>query len=550
MKNIVAACILTVFIQICLPMTVLADSAGIPRFSLVEGEVMLNDGETGEWVPAALNTPLHEGDGIWCPDAARAEIQLATGARVRLDHGSRLEILSLDEGFIQLHLSRGRMFVRTSASKEQNLQIDADDTTVLPFGRTRLRIDMRDNSEEDVSIFKGAAYVEGGGNRTRVRAGEQIALEDGRAELLPLNSPDEWERWNSERDSRIKSTSASEGYLPDELKPYGSDFDSSGSWVRVEEYGMVWQPTVVAVDWAPYRFGRWVWLRGDYVWLSHENWGWVPHHYGRWVSHASHGWLWVPPRRGDVHWSPGFVGWFSYGSSVGWVPLAPGETYYGYGSYGSFSVNLGAPAAGATPPPKNYRNIRHGTFIRQNDFLKGKTVIHQVPPESLPPGGALAGRPRLQPLPETRMPQVRSTPVRLPPPVRVTAPEQRSRFPRVTPQAAVPTRQAVPAPQERQVLPSGRQLQSSPPPAPSSTPAISPPQKEKRVVFPVQQPAATAVVPGRPAPAQVQPPVQRDRKVWRVKSKEGAAEEKQERKEQRQEQRQERKEQEQHERRH
>ncbi len=515
--------ILKVLVLICsvliLAAAATADTAGMPRISLVEGDVLLNTAETGEWVPAALNTPLHEGDSLWCPADSRAEIQLQNGSWIRLDHGTQLEFLARDSGFLQLHLVRGRLFVRTSASKEQNLQIDADDTTVLPAARTRLRIDMKDNSEEDVSIFKGAAYVEGGGSRTRIRAGEQIALENGRSELLPLNAPDEWEQWNSQRDRRVASASRSEAYLPDELKPYGPELDTGGTWIEVEEYGMVWRPAV-ASDWAPYRIGRWVWLRGDYVWVSYESWGWAPHHYGRWISHPSRGWFWVPPSRGDVYWSPGYVGWFSYSGSIGWVPLAPGETYYGYGTYGRFSINVTAPGTQGIVIGTNYMNTRHGwhsaTIIHQNDFLKGKTVIHQVPRTAPPQSAAIAGRPGIRPERETRMPIIKTVRHPLPDPPSKPVRETRERFPRVTPQATPPAQQMQPrqpntVPQSRTAPP----VTSAPAQQPdSSTPPLLQ-QREKRTSFPVQ------------------PQVQRERKVWHLKSREEQSGEQREKNEQR-----------------
>lgn len=516
-------CVLLILL-ILLPLTSWAESAPLPRISLVEGDVMLNTTEMGEWVPAAVNTPLYEGDSLWCSDNARLEIQLPSGSRVRLDHQSQLEILNQDPAYLQLHLSQGRMFVRTSFSKEQNLQIDADDTTVLPFASTRLRIDMKPNSEEDVSIFMGGAYVEGGGSRTKVRAGELIVLEDGHSELQTLEPPDQWEQWNSERDQSLKRGAASETYLPVELKPYAADLDANGRWVHDNDYGNLWQPTTVDADWAPYRVGRWVWLRGDYVWVSYESWGWAPHHYGRWISLPGRGWYWLPPTSGDVFWSPGNVGWLSFGVSVGWVPLAPRETYYGYGNYGRYSVNVTNFNPGNINASASYQNLRRErsgvTIIPQNDFIKGKTVIHQVPrTSSIPVSVVLPGRPNIKPERETRMPVVRTvrhTDVR---PVRTAIPENRQRFPRIAPQQRQLVQQpSASIPQER----SRQDVRS--PEAPASVPAaVDQPLRQKRTVFPVQSPKAqpTPALPAlRQQPAQTRQSVQQERKVWRVKPKE------------------------------
>jgi hypothetical protein len=397
---------------------------------------------------------------------------------VRLDGGSQLDILANEDGFMQLHLASGRLYVRTSqTARDNSLQIDADDTTVLPSGRSRLRIDMLPNSLEDVAIIKGSAYVEGNGNRTRVRAGEHIMLEEGHNEILPLNPADNWEMWNVDRDRAQSRSSRDDSYLPDELRGHAAELDANGSWVAVPEYGTVWRPTVVvSADWAPYRDGRWLWRGDDYVWLSSESWGWVPYHYGRWTVVSGFGWCWVPPARGDVYWGPGYVGWYRTGSHVGWTPLAPGEVFYGHRNYGRHSVNITTVNINTTNVVYRNRNNRGGlTVLPQNDFLRGKNAIQQPSRNSAVSVSVSVGSPRLKPLRETRMPIVRQTPPRVAPP-RVEhrdSRELRERFPRVAPATAV-----------------DRRHQTAPTAAvPAAPPGRSPQVRDKKTTFPVVAPA-------------------------------------------------------------
>ncbi len=408
------------------------------RVLLVDGDVMFRTPDAGEWLPVSVNTPLDEGDAIWTPAGSKTEIQLAEGTLVRLDAESELELIAVEDGFTHLHLARGRLYLRTSKNAEKNsLQIDADDTTVLPDSRTRLRVDMLPNSQEDVAIFKGSAYVEGNGNRTRVRAGEHIALEDGHNELLPLNPPDSWENWNSSRDRSQSRTTSVESNLPDELQTFSGELDSYGQWERVPEYGMVWRPTVIlSDDWAPYRSGRWIWKDNDYVWISYEVWGWAPYHYGRWAVVSGFGWCWVPPVRGDIYWGPGYVGWYRTGSHIGWTPLAPGETFYGRRNYGRHSINI--TNSTVSPASISYRNreARGGfSILLQNDFLRGRTVFQKPSNNAAVSVSASPGSPHIQPLRETRMPIIKQTPPRVAPPAiqHHDAREMRERFPRVAP---------------------------------------------------------------------------------------------------------------------
>src|SRR5512133_2657547 len=130
MKRIIWICLAVLFIVPALSQAGIIGPANI-RFT--EGDVMFRTPDDDEWLPAAINTPLDEGDALWCPDGAKVEIQLYDGTLVRLDGGSQLELIANEEGFTHLHLASGRLYVRTTkTSAPDSLQIDADDTTVLP----------------------------------------------------------------------------------------------------------------------------------------------------------------------------------------------------------------------------------------------------------------------------------------------------------------------------------------------------------------------------------------------------------------------------------
>lgn len=425
------------------------------RLSLVQGDIMFRTPDADDWEPASVNTPLDEGDSVWCPEGGRTEIQLADGSIVRLDGGSQLNLLVNEDGFIHLNLASGRLYVRTSrTSRENSLQIDADDTTVLPSPRTRLRLDMLANNQEDISIFKGSAYVEGNGSRTKVRAGEHIALEEDYSELLPLNPPDSWERWNMDRDRAYSIALRADAYLPEELNSYSGELAANGTWVSAAEYGMVWRPAVVlSSEWVPYRSGRWIWRGADYVWIPAESWGWVPFHYGRWTVIGSLGWCWIPPARGDVIWGPGYVGWYRTGSHVGWTPLAPGETYYGYGKHGRHSIDISSGSGSIRPIDYRNRRYRNGlTVIPQNDFLRGRIAPVQPILNSTAAVSISVGSPRIRPARENRTIIERHLPLGQTSRQRgyQNNSELRQRFPRVTPEPKKQLTFPVASPVQRQ----------------------------------------------------------------------------------------------------
>ena len=62
-----------------LPRYAQALDLGSVRISFLEGDVQMRTTESGDWIPAAVNTPLDEGDELWVPEGGRMEFQFNTG---------------------------------------------------------------------------------------------------------------------------------------------------------------------------------------------------------------------------------------------------------------------------------------------------------------------------------------------------------------------------------------------------------------------------------------------------------------------------------------
>ncbi|MBP7526808.1 MAG: FecR domain-containing protein [Syntrophorhabdaceae bacterium] len=299
----------------------------------IEGVVELAEAESPQWMEAAVNTPLVEGDTVRTGASGKAELFLKDGSVVRIGKSSMMKIVAVEPGGVEFKLDRGMAYIVAMGSKEVPIFFDTPSAALDITTPATLRVDAYDGGICEVSIYKGEVHAAQEKGRMPVRAGERLVLRmDGSAPVLAgLRAGDEWLRWNSDRDRAVLSTygtGESYAYLPDELKTYSSDLDANGQWVYTPEYNYVWVPTVITVStWSPYRFGRWVWIRGSYVWVGYEPWGWAPYHYGRWTHHRTAGWCWVPPARGHVRWEPAQVAWVHSSRQVGWVPLAPGESY-------------------------------------------------------------------------------------------------------------------------------------------------------------------------------------------------------------------------------
>jgi hypothetical protein len=507
----------------------MAESLGAMRVVIEQGDVQVKIADTGEWVPASVNMPIVEGDELWVPEGSRAALQTNNGSYIRLDGDTALQVLRMDRDSFQFYLAQGYAYVLSLAPKSSVLQFDTPDASIRAFGNATFRIDIP-GGETDVSVLKGSVLAENDAGTTTVRAGSLLALgADGYAEHSPLLPPDDWERWNRDRD-RV-ALARGEGYrrLPEELRTYSSDFDENGRWVNVSEYGYVWTPTVVVIaDWAPYRHGRWVWRGGDYVWIGYEPWGWAPYHYGRWAFVARIGWCWVPPIRGDVFWAPGYVGWVRTGDYVAWVPLAPRETYYGYGNYGRYSTNITNVNINQVQVTNIYRNVNVTnsiTVVNQSTFLSGRpssvdrSVVGNVREDFTKRRNIVVGRPQIKPVEASYTPVVRSIPeAKRPPPAvqKIDAKELRQSRPLVKePDRSAFRPQGKPAPLEvrkvekprpaserarerQQVLPKERRgLGASQSPPGAVEPRGTPKKEEPKATGRPERP--------KPTPEQVKP---------------------------------------------
>lgn len=396
-----------------------SSTPGDLRISFLSGDVQVRTGDTSEWIPASINMPLLDGDSVWVPEGGRAALQMRDGTYVRLEEKSSMDILTLEGDSSQFYLSLGHAYVNFRGLPKTFLQMDTPVSSVRAYEESVFRIDVFDNGDSDISVFKGALYAEGRSGKTRISAGDMLSLRDtAYASLSPLASPDDWERWNREMDRKVERRQ-SVRYLPDDLNAYSYELDEYGKWVYVRDYGYCWTPTAVSAGWAPYRIGRWTWIGGDYVWVSYEPWGWTPYHYGRWAHVASYGWCWVPPARGAVYWSPGYVGWVQTPTYVSWVPLAPGEIYYGYGYYGPHSVNLINVNINTVNVTNVYRNVYVNnavTVVSHDAFIRGRAMDARTKENPFLTQRISAGRPQITPVRETRMPVIKDIPEAKQPP--------------------------------------------------------------------------------------------------------------------------------------
>lgn len=312
--------------------------ARVGRVSDVSGDVDFRPSYQDEPEAAVLNFPVTGGNVLATGPDGRVETRIGSIA-IRAAADTELEFERLDDERIRLRLLRGSGAVRVrNADDAAQIEIVTPQGRVQPLEPGRYRIDTR--SEDDrsrFSVFSGKARFEGPGATLTVRQGESLEVEGWETQRIREGEArsDDFDEWALSRDRR-DDAALSTRYVSDETTGY-EDLDRYGDWRDSADYGPVWVPRGVAADWAPYRYGRWVWVEPwGWTWLDDMPWGFAPFHYGRWTLVGAT-WGWVPGTyvRRPVY-SPALVAWLgtpglslsiATTSEVGWFPLAPREFY-------------------------------------------------------------------------------------------------------------------------------------------------------------------------------------------------------------------------------
>jgi hypothetical protein len=308
----------------------------VARLKYTSGQVSMQPGGVDDWVEATINRPLTTADRVWTDKESRAELHLGSAA-MRMDSETSLTLTNLTDNTLQLELDQGTLNLQvTQLLKGEVVEVDTPNTafTILKSGSYRFDVDSQGDSTL-VTVWKGKGIATGDGRAVEVESRRRARFGDGRSLAHRVDKDprfdgfDDWCRIRDERESHVVAVR----YVSPEVIGY-EDLDSYGSWRVVPNYGVVWVPTTVVADWAPYRYGHWTWIEPwGWTWVDDAPWGFAPFHYGRWVV-VGRSWAWVP---GPVHvrpyYAPALVAWIGGvgisigGGGVGWFPLGYGEPY-------------------------------------------------------------------------------------------------------------------------------------------------------------------------------------------------------------------------------
>jgi len=363
----------------------------VARLGYMTGAVSFSPAGENDWVRASVNRPLTTGDRLWADPGARAEIQVGA-AMIRMNAGTSVAILNLDDRIAQLQLTQGTLNVRVRRL-EPGQMVEVN-TPNLAFvirrpGEYRIEVDP-DGDATTIVVRSGQGEVYGDNVSYAIDSRQPYRFwgTDLREyEYFDAPRLDEFDRWSSERDRRYDNSVSARYVSPDVIGYH--DLDANGTWRVDATYGNVWFPNRVETGWAPYRDGHWAWIDPwGWTWVDDAPWGFAVSHYGRWTNLRGT-WGWVPgPVRSRAYYAPAlvvFIGGANFQlaissgniGGVGWFPLAPREVYQpAYPvSRGYFeNVNRSNTVINNTVINNTYNNINVTNVVYANRQVPGAVV--------------------------------------------------------------------------------------------------------------------------------------------------------------------------------
>jgi hypothetical protein len=117
-----------------------APEQGVARISLINGDVSIRRGDTGDWVAAAVNAPLVALDHVLTGANSRTEIQFDNANLLRLGPDSEIRISELGNRRYQIQLARGTATLSVLRDSNADVELDTPNVSVRPTQRGNYRI--------------------------------------------------------------------------------------------------------------------------------------------------------------------------------------------------------------------------------------------------------------------------------------------------------------------------------------------------------------------------------------------------------------------------
>src|ERR1035437_8106909 len=147
---------------------------GVARISLMDGEVSVRRGDSGDWVAGVVNAPLLTADQIATGPNSRAEVQFDSANMLRIGGNAEIHLAQLEDRRYQIELARGTVTFRVLRASDANVEVDTPSASVRPSRQGSYRISVKDTGETEVTVRAGDVEIFSPGGSQWLNAGQTM----------------------------------------------------------------------------------------------------------------------------------------------------------------------------------------------------------------------------------------------------------------------------------------------------------------------------------------------------------------------------------------
>src|ERR1035438_3265452 len=132
---------------------------GVPRISLINGDVSVRRGDSGEWVAGVINAPLLTGDRIATGTNSRSEVEFDSSNVLRIGGNAEVRLAQLESGIYHMEIAKGTVTYRILHASTSNAELDTPSISVRPSREGSYRISVNEAGETEVTARAGDVEV-------------------------------------------------------------------------------------------------------------------------------------------------------------------------------------------------------------------------------------------------------------------------------------------------------------------------------------------------------------------------------------------------------
>ena len=131
----------------------------VARLALMNGDVSVRRGDSGDVVAGALNAPLLVEDSVLTGPGARAEVQFDFYHRLRLASDTEIRLPELEWGRFTIQVPRGLVTFSAIKGGDAQVEISTPAAAVRPASWGSYRVQVNPDGSAEITVRSGEAEI-------------------------------------------------------------------------------------------------------------------------------------------------------------------------------------------------------------------------------------------------------------------------------------------------------------------------------------------------------------------------------------------------------